>query len=428
MSDSASAHQLINESYDLARTAYARAGVDTDAALVRLAGIPVSIHCWQGDDVRGLENPKAALSGGIMATGNYPGAARNGDELREDMLKACSLIPGSTRANIHAFYCEPEKPVERDCLLPEHFSRWMDWSRQNGIPLDFNPTFFSHPKAADGLTLTHPDGQVREYWIRHGIACRRIAEAFARNQGSPCICNFWIPDGCKDSPVDRWSPRERLVKSYDTIFNPALEIDNTLCVDSVESKLFGIGSESYVAGSHEFYLGYALTRNVIPCLDMGHFHPTETIDDKLSAILQYADKLLLHLSRGIRWDSDHVVLFNDDIKQVFHELVRGDVLDQVYIALDFFDASINRIGAWVIGICAVMQAMLYALLEPIEKLQEYEGRGDGAGKLALLERMKTMPFGAVWDQYCLQQDVPVGISWLDEMKKYEKEVLLKRGN
>jgi L-rhamnose isomerase len=427
MNDTASVHQQVNESYARARAVYAQAGIDADAALVRLAETPVSIHCWQGDDVHGLEQPGAGLSGGIMATGNYPGAARNGDELRDDMLKTFSLVPGSTRANIHAFYCEPDTPVERDQLEPVHFTRWMDWSRHNSIPLDFNPTFFSHPKAADGLTLTHPDDTIRKYWIRHGIVCRRIAEAFARNQDSPCICNFWIPDGCKDSPVDRWSPRGRLVESYDTIFDPGLGIDNTLCIDSVESKLFGIGSESYVAGSHEFYLGYVLTRHVIPCLDMGHFHPTETVDDKLSALLQYTDRLLLHLSRGIRWDSDHAVLFTDDLKQVFHELVRGNALDRVYIALDFFDASINRIGAWVIGARAVMQAILYALLEPVKELQEYEARGDGAGKLALLERMKTMPFGGVWDQYCLQQNVSIGMAWLDEVKKYEKEVLLKRG-
>jgi L-rhamnose isomerase len=412
--------------YAMARTAYACLGVDTDAVLQTLAGLPVSVQCWQGDDVRGLEDPDAVLSGGIMAIGNYPGGARSGNELRADMLKTFSLLPGKQRANIHAFYCEPEEPVERDGLLPEHFTRWMAWSKENGIALDFNPTFFSHSNAKDGLTLTHPDEKIRKYWIRHGIACRRIAEAFARNQGCPCVCNFWIPDGCKDSPADRWSPRKRLIESYDTIFDPVHGIDPSLCIDSVESKLFGLGSEAYVAGSHEFYLGYALTRNVIPCLDMGHFHPTETIDDKISALLQYTDRLLLHLSRGIRWDSDHVVLFTDDVKQVCHELVRGDMLDRVYIALDFFDASINRVGAWVIGTRAVLQALLYALLEPVEKLQEYEMCGDGAGKLALLERMKTMPFGAVWDYFCLQQDVPVGLAWLDTVKEYERDVLLKR--
>ena len=409
-----------------AEKAYAAYGVSIDRALDQMVEIPVSVHCWQGDDVRGFENPSAGLSGGILATGNYPGAARTGEELRADMLKAFSLIPGRKRANIHAVYAEPEKAVERDQLAPEHFGRWMAWSVDTGIGLDFNPTFFSHPLAADGLTLTHPDARVREYWIRHGIGCRHIAEAFARNQGSPCQTNFWIPDGAKEAPVDRWVFRARLIESYDAIFSSDLGVDTTLCRDALESKLFGIGSESFTAGSHEFYLGYCLTRGIMPCFDMGHFHPTETIDDKLSAILPFTGSLLLHVSRGIRWDSDHVVLLDDDLRKVFHELVRGNALDKVSVALDYFDASINRVAAWVIGTRAVMKALLYALLEPVDALRELERKGDGAGKLALLEEMKTMPFGSVWDYYCLKQGVPAGLAWMDEIYAYERDVLKAR--
>jgi len=351
--------EQIQEAYDAAKKAYARFDVNTDNAITRLADVPVSVHCWQGDDVRGLETLEQGLDGGgIMATGNHPGAARTGDELRADMLQAFSLIPGKKRANLHAFYAETGGAhVDRDDLRPEHFANWMAWSKEHDIPLDFNPTFFCHPKAESGYTLSCHDNDVREFWIRHGIASRAIAQAMADNQGCSCINNFWVPDGCKDSPADRWSPRKRLVESYDRIFDPAHGVDTAKCIDTVESKLFGIGSEDFVVGSHEFYLGYALTRDCIVCLDMGHFHPTETLHDKISAILQFEKKLLLHVSRPIRWDSDHIVILNDDLKNLFLEIVRGDALDRVYVALDFFDASVNRIGAWVIGVRSTMKAL-----------------------------------------------------------------------
>ncbi|MCX7847080.1 MAG: L-rhamnose isomerase [bacterium] len=418
----------INEAYLAAKRAYADLGVDTDKAITTAARIPLSLHCWQGDDVHGLETRSGSEStGGIMATGNYPGVARTGDQLRADMLQAAQLIPGTKRANIHAFYAETgRRSVDRDKLKPKHFARWMAWSKKHGIPLDFNPTFFAHPLAASGFTLSHPDEKVRQFWIRHGAASRVIAQAFADNQNSPSICNFWIPDGAKDFPADRWSPRARLIDSYDQIFARSNHVNSQRCIDSVEAKLFGIGSEEYVVGSHEFYLGYTLTRPCIPCLDMGHFHPTEAIYDKLSAILQFKSHLLIHVSRPIRWDSDHIVLFNDDLRAVFLELQRGRALDRVFLALDFFDASVNRIAAWVIGARATQQALLYALLDPTEHLQSLERRGDGAGKLALMEHMKSMPFHAVWNKYCLDQNVPVGLTWLDVVRDYEARVLRKR--
>ena len=419
--------QQINDAYALAKNLYSKWNIDTDAAIEKLKNIPVSAHCWQGDDVRGLESPDEALSGGIMATGNYPGVARDGDELRADLLKALSLVPGKKRANIHAFYCETDGvKVERDELKPEHFAKWMTWSKENNIALDFNPTYFSHSKAASGFTLSNADDEIRQYWIRHGIACRKIAQAFAENQGESCVINFWIPDGAKDSPADRWAPRARLKDSYDKIFDSAHGVDTSKCIDAVECKLFGIGSEDYVVGSHEFYLSYSMKNDCIPCLDMGHFHPTETIHDKLSSVLQFKEKVLMHVSRPIRWDSDHIVIFNDDVKNVFLELVRGNAIDKAYIALDFFDASVNRIGAWTIGLRASQKALLYAVLDPSDLLKELELAGDGAGKLAVMEEMKTMPFGAVWDYYCTLQNVPVGAGWIDDMRDYEKNVTSKR--
>ena len=419
--------QQINAAYTAACTLYRAWGVNPEQALATLAAVPLSLHCWQGDDVRGLENPGASLTGGIVATGNYPGVARNGDELRADMLKASSLIAGVKRANVHAFYGEADGArVARDRLTPAQFTRWMRWSKQHGIALDFNPTFFSHPHAAAGMTLASADEHIRSYWIRHGIACRTIAQAMAENQGGPCVCNFWIPDGTKDVPVDRWTPRARLVDSYNRIFDPAHGVDPRKCIDTVEAKLFGIGSEEYTVGSHEFYLAYALKHGLTPCLDMGHFHPTETIHDKLSAILTFCDKVLLHVSRGIRWDSDHIVILNDDVKNVFAELVRGQALHRMYLALDYFDASVNRIGAWVLGARATQQALLAALLEPQAALRDCEQRGDGAGKLALLEECKLLPLGAVWNYYCQSQGVPVGVEWLDAVRQYEARVLRKR--
>lgn len=414
--------------YRTAQRQYAKLGIDTDAALKAAARIPLSIHCWQGDDVRGLETKEAGgPSGGIMATGNYPGASRTGDELRADMLKAMSLIPGRKRANIHAMYAETgRKVVDRDKLKPEHFANWMAWSRKHRIPLDFNPTYFGHPLAASGFTLSHEDDKIRSFWIRHGIASRVISEALAGNQGGPCVCNHWIPDGAKDFPADRWSPRARLIDSYDRMFHKRHKINANKCVDAVEPKLFGLGSEEYVVGSHEFYLGYSISRNMLLCLDMGHYHPTETLTDKVSAVLSFKKDLLLHVSRPIRWDSDHIVIFNDDLRNLFLELKRGDALGRVYVALDFFDASVNRIAAWAIGSRATAKAILYALLDPTETLKQMELAGDGAGRLGLMEDMKTMPFGAVWDYYCATMNAPVGFEWMKDVRAYEKAELRKR--
>jgi len=402
--------------YREAKRAYARLGVDTDKAIRVALKVPVSLHCWQGDDVAGFEVKKGPLGGGIMATGNYPGRARNGDELRADLAAAMALLPGKYRVNLHAIYAETNgKFVERDQLKPEHFSKWIAWAKRRRIGLDFNPTFFAHPKANDGFTLSHADDAMRAFWIRHGQACRRIAAVMAKELGSPCVINHWIPDGAKDSPTDRWSPRVRLTGALDRILKEKLPG----VVDCVEGKLFGLGSEDYVVGSTEFYSHYALTRGVVLCLDMGHFHPTETIHDKISAFLQFHKKLLLHVSRPIRWDSDHIVIFNDDLRAVFQEIVRGNALDRAFFALDYFDASINRIAAYVIGARAARQALLSALLEPAN-LTELTG----AEKLATLEDLKTMPFGAVWEQLC--ESAGALVDWFGTVQRYEKEVLAKR--
>jgi L-rhamnose isomerase len=410
--------------YDEARDVYADLGVDVDGAIEEALMVPISIHCWQADDVSGFEvHDTATDSGGIMATGNYPGRARNVAELREDYEKVLALVPGLHRANLHAIYADTQgRKVERDELGPEHFQSWIDWANELGIGLDFNPTYFAHPKAASGFTLSSADKDIRDYWIRHGVASRRIAAALGDTLGGDCINNHWIPDGAKDSPADRWSARARLVDAYDEIFSK--DIDG--CTDSVESKLFGIGSEDYVVGSFEFYSHYALTRDLLFCLDMGHFHPTETIADKLSSLLQFHERLLVHASRPIRWDSDHVVVFNDDLRAVFQELVRGDALDRVAVALDFFDASINRIAAYVIGIRATRKAILWALLEPVQELQRLEGEGKLAQKLALMERLKTLPFGAVWDELCKRAATPSEATWISEVERYETQVLANR--
>jgi L-rhamnose isomerase len=415
----------IKAAYAAAKDRYADLGVDTEAALKRLAATGISLHCWQGDDVGGFENNGEALGGGLAVTGNYPGKARSPDELRADICKALSLIPGRHRLNLHAFYAETGgRHVERNELAPEHFQTWIDWGRELGIGMDFNPTFFAHPKAADGFTLAHADPTVRRYWIDHGIACRRIGAAMGKALGTPCVTNVWIPDGYKDLPIDRRGPRERLAESLDTIFAEPLDKNHNL--DSVESKLFGIGSESFVVGSHEFYLGYTVRNNKLLCLDTGHFHPTELVSEKLSAVFTWLDEVLLHVSRGVRWDSDHVVILSDELQAIARELVRGDYLERTHIGLDYFDASINRIAAWVIGTRAMIKALLVALLEPTAKLRELEKSGDFTGRLAMLEEIKTLPFGAVWDYYCTQQDVPAGICWLDEVRRYERDVLSKR--
>jgi L-rhamnose isomerase len=416
----------IERAYALARERYAAFGVDTEAALERLAQVSISLHCWQGDDVGGFENPDIALGGGLAVTGNYPGKPRNADELRQDLDKAYSLIPGRHRLNLHAIYAETGgRRVERTDLQPEHFARWVDWARANGHGLDFNPTCFAHPLAASGFTLASYDENIRRFWIDHCIACRRIGAYFGRALGTPCITNIWIPDGYKDTPADRLTPRLLLRDSLDRIL--AEKLDPAYNRDAVEGKLFGIGAESYTVGSHEFYLGYALTRGVMLCLDSGHFHPTETIADKLSAVLTYLDEVLLHVSRGVRWDSDHVVTLNDDLQAIMQEVVRGGFLERVHIGLDFFDASINRVAAWVIGARNALRGLLMALLEPAEPLRAYERSGDYTARLALQEEIKGLPFGAVWDAYCLRQGVPVGMAFLDAIKTYEATVLAQRG-
>jgi L-rhamnose isomerase len=415
----------IQSAYTLAKERYAQIGVDTDAALAQLAQIPLSLHCWQGDDVAGFENPEGELGGGIAATGNYPGKARNADELRRDLDKTYSLIPGIHRLNLHAIYAETgDKRIERDELLPEHFANWVDWAKENQHGIDFNPTCFSHPKADDGFTLASYDEGIRRFWIDHCIACRKIGEHFGQVLGTPCVTNIWIPDGFKDTPVDRKTPRLLLKESLDAIL--AEPIDAAYNLDAVESKLFGIGSESYVVGSHEFYLGYAIQNGVLLCLDSGHFHPTEVISDKLSAVLLYVDELLLHVSRGVRWDSDHVITLSDELQAIMQELVRGEFLERTHIGLDFFDASINRVAAWVVGARNALRALLLALLEPLAQMRELEVSGDLTARLALLEELKGLPFGAVWDFHCLQQEVPVGLGFLDEIRAYEKQELARR--
>jgi len=416
----------IEKAYSLAAESYAAWGVDTEAAVEKLSQIAISLHCWQGDDVGGFETPDATLAGGgIQATGNYPGKARTPDELRADIEKALSLIPGRHRLNLHAIYAETgDKKVQRNELAAEHFASWIDWAKVNVAGLDFNGSFFSHPKADSGFTLSSRDEGVRKFWVEHGIACRKIAEQMGLAMDSPCVTNVWVPDGSKDIPIDRKGPREILKKSLDEIF--AEPIDPKFNLDAVECKLFGIGSESYVVGSHEFYMGYALENKKLLCLDAGHFHPTEVISDKISSVLTYLDEILLHVSRGVRWDSDHVVILSDELCAIAQELVRGGYLGRVHIGLDFFDASINRIAAWTIGTRCMIKALLLAMLEPTQTLRELETSGDLTGRLAMLEETKTLPLGAVWDYYCLANDVPAGPAWIDEVRNYEKATLASR--
>jgi L-rhamnose isomerase len=411
-------------SYSLAQERYAAMGVDTEAAMAKLATIPISLHCWQGDDVGGFENTGEGLSGGIAVTGNYPGRARTPDELRADLDMALSLIPGKHRLNLHAFYGEyGGKKVERDEITPEHFSNWIAWAKANGMGMDFNPTCFAHPKAADGFTLSHADQGIRDFWVEHCVRSREISAVMGRELGSPCVMNVWVPDGYKDTPVDRVSPRRRLADSLDRVFAKAQDPAHML--DAVECKLFGIGSESYVVGSHEFYMGYAVKNQKLLCLDAGHFHPTETIADKLGSALMFVPEILLHVSRGVRWDSDHVVTLDDALQSISSALVRDDLLSRTHIGLDFFDASINRIAAWTIGTRNTLKSLLIALLEPAA-LKAAEASGDLTTRLALMEELKGMPWGAVWDQYCEKQGVPTGTAWLAETKRYEAGVLSKR--
>lgn len=419
---------MSSPAYRLAKQAYAAQGVDTEAAIRAALRIPISLHCWQADDVRGLETPKAGLTGsGTLATGGYPGRARNGDEMRADLDLALKLLPGKQRLNLHAFYAETgSKVVDRDELEPEHFARWMGWAKSRRVGLDFNPTYFAHEMANSGFTLSDADPVVRRFWIRHAKACRHIAESFAKTLGTPSVNNHWVPDGAKDAPADRWAPRERLADSYDTIFADK-SVNRKLCVDAVEGKLFGIGSEEYVVGSQEFYSNYALSRDLVLCLDLGHYHPTESVADKVSAHLAFHKQLLLHTSRPIRWDSDHVVIFDDAVRNLFLEIARGDAWDRMFVALDFFDASINRVAAYVIGARATRQAILCGLLDPSARLKDAENAGKGHERLALMENARALPWGAVWDELCERDGVPPGAKWLADVARYEKQVQSKRG-
>ena len=414
--------------YDEAVERYAELGVDVDGAVEALKGIPLSLHCWQADDVGGFERPGAELSGGgILVTGSYPGKARSIAEMRMDMEKVMSLIPGRHRLNLHTIYGEfGGRPVERDEIAPKHFTGWADWARDEGVGLDFNGSFFSHPKAADGFTLSHPDKEIRRFWIEHGRRSREIAAALGKAAGSPCILNTWIPDGTKDLPADRLGCRERLRDSLDAML--AEKFPAEYMKDAVETKLFGIGSECYVVGSHEFYMGYAASRGTMICLDTGHFHPTESVADKLSSVYLFFDELLLHVSRPVRWDSDHVVIFNDDVADLTREVVRCGRIADTHIGLDFFDGTMNRVGAYVIGSRAVLKGLLAALLEPHGKLKEYDGEGNAFARLALFEQVRTMPFGAVWERYCEEMGTVGDGGIIDDVMTYEREVLAGRGD
>ena len=415
----------IERDYASARQRYADLGVDAEAALKTLAMVPISIPCWQGDDVRGFEGSTADLGGGLAVTGSYKGRARNADELRGDFEKALSLIPGKHRINIHAMYGEfGGQRIDRNQISFEHFRGWVDWARSLGLGIDFNPTCFAHEKAANGFTLAHADAGVRNFWIEHCRRCREVASQIGAALSSPSVNNLWVPDGMKDTPADRLSPRRRLEESLDAIFETPNDPRHLL--DSLESKLFGIGSESYVAGSHEFYLGYAIRHRKLLCLDSGHFHPTESVADKISALLLHLEGLLLHISRPVRWDSDHIVILDDPVRDIAREVVANGFLDRVHIGLDFFDASINRVAAWVIGVRSVQKALLAALLEPIARLRAAEAAGDYTTRLALQEESRTLPLGTVWDEFCRRTDVPIGAGWLEDVKEYELQVQSRR--
>lgn len=406
--------------FDSAKAAFAEWGVDVEAALDRLAGIPISMHCWQGDDVVGFETRTGSSGGGIQATGNHPGRARTPDELRADLEFSYSMIPGKHRLNLHAMYLDTDQTPDRDAIEYAHFAPWVDWARDQGIGLDFNPTFFAHEKADDNLTLSHPDTGIRDFWIEHGKRTREIAARMGSELGSPCVNNIWVPDGYKDVPTDRMTARARLEASLDEILTPPQ--DKALMLDAVESKLFGIGVEACTVGSHEFYMGYAIRKGTLLCLDMGHFHPTENIADKLSAVALSLDTLLLHVSRPMRWDSDHVILLNDDILAMAHELVSADLLDRTYIGLDFFDATISRTAAWVIGTRNMQKALLRALLTPMDWLCRVETDLDFSARLTLTEEFKDLPFGAVWAEFCARAEVPAGLALIKSLDSYQSRV------
>jgi L-rhamnose isomerase len=417
----------IERAFEIAREEYARLGVDADKAIRKLDRVALSLHCWQADDVGGCEPSGAILSGGgIQSTGNYPGRARNIAEIRRDIEKVYSLIPGKHRLNLHAMYGDfAGGSVDRDSIRPEHFRSWVAWAKELRIGIDFNCTLFSHAKADSGFTLSSPNPSIRAFWIEHVKRCREIGAFIGAELGRPCIHNIWVPDGSKDLTVNRYAHRTLLKESLDTIFNQAH--DPNVLKDSVESKLFGIGVEAFTVGSHEFYLGYAIKNSLLLCLDIGHFHPTEQVSDKVSAVFQFIDEILFHVTRPVRWDSDHVVILNDDVRALMQEIVWAGKLDRVHIGLDFFDAGINRIGAYVIGARATQKALLLALLDPIEKMREHEENGRFFERLALMEEAKSKPFGAVWDYYCLKKGVPTAEDYIADIQQYERHVLNGRG-
>ncbi|TBL89750.1 L-rhamnose isomerase [Hafnia alvei] len=414
----------IDQAWELAKQRFSAVGVDVENALKTMEKLPVSMHCWQGDDVAGFENPEGSLTGGIQATGNYPGKARNAAELRADLEMALTLIPGPKRLNLHAIYLESDTPVARNKIEPRHFANWVEWAKKHHLGLDFNPSCFSHPLSADGFTLSSANPETRQFWIEHCQASRRISAYFGEQLGTPSVMNIWIPDGMKDTPIDRLAPRQRLASALDEVI--AEKLNPAHHIDAVESKLFGIGAESYTVGSNEFYLGYAASRQTALCLDAGHFHPTEVISDKISSAMLYVPRLLLHVSRPVRWDSDHVVLLDDETQSIASEIVRHNLFNRVHIGLDFFDASINRIAAWVIGTRNMKKALLRALLEPTNHLRNLEESGDYTARLALLEEQKSLPWQAVWEMYCQRNDVPVDASWLKAVREYEEHILSQR--
>lgn len=415
----------MNQRYESAKQRYEALGVDVESALNKLKDIPISVHCWQGDDVIGLEGSGRALSGGIQTTGNYPGRARNFEELTSDFLKAMSLVPGKKRISLHASYAvfEDGEQVDRDQLEPKHFDKWIAFAKENGLGIDFNPTFFSHPMVKDNLTLSSPEEEVRQFWVRHGIACRRISSYIAQQLGDQVVCNVWIPDGYKDVPADRLGPRMRLKQSLDEIFAEKLPG----VIDCVESKVFGIGMEAFTVGSSEFYIAYAASRpGVYDLLDNGHYHPTEVVSDKIPSLLAFFDKIPLHVTRPVRWDSDHVVLYEDEVKEIAKEIVRNNATDRVLIGLDFFDASINRVAAWVVGTRSMEKALLFALLQPWDELKKLQDSCRFTELMMMNEELKTLPFGDIWEHYCETQGVPGGKEWYDTVAQYENYVLSKR--
>ena len=415
----------MTERYESAKKIYAELGIDTEKVLETLDSVKISLHCWQGDDVSGFES-SGELSGGIQATGNYPGKATNAEELMADLDKALALMPGAHKINLHAIYAITNgEAVSRDKLEPKHFAKWVEFAKERGLGLDINPTLFSHPLAADGLTHSHPDEKIRRFWIDHCKAMRKIGEYFGRELGITCVNNIWIPDGYKDVPADRIGPRKRLMDALDEILSE--HIDPQYLVDTVESKVFGIGVESYTVGSHEFYMNYAATRGCVCLLDNGHYHPTEVVSDKIPSMLLFSDKVALHVTRGVRWDSDHVVTFDDELKEIAKEIVRCDALDRVLIGLDYFDANINRVAAWIIGARNMRKALLHAMLIPHAQLKEMQDSGDFTSLLAMNEEMKFYPFADIWEEYCARKGVPAREGWLKEIKQYEKDVLSKRG-